>query len=646
MPTHESHDEITANDAEIRDALAVANIPTLQLVLAYLTGDRSWLHGRYQPSRTIAMNDNDTAGLPDVVQDEIRDAALRVIGELRDDRRSVPGPPTHEQLIDLLSASLGEAVPAEYGRAMAEDGGFSPPAVHAARPVRGDLQIMVIGAGMSGVCVGSALRRLGVELTIIERNEAVGGTWLENRYPGARVDTPSHLYSFSFAPKPDWSHYYAKQAEILDYLQGVARDEGLLPVIQFGTEVVSAAWDERTHTWNVLTRTRDGVEERHRVDVLISSVGQFNQPSIPHLPGLDSFTGPAFHTARWDHSAELAGKRVGVIGSGASSVQVVPAIADTARSTLVFQRSPQWISPNPNYLRDVDPRTKLLMHQVPSYRTWYRFRLTWMFQDKLQPTLQKDHQWPYPDRAINATNDKHRIFFTKHLRSELAGREDLVQKTLPDYPPYGKRMLLDTGWFRTLRRDDVELVPSAVTNVDADSVTTAEGERYEVDVLVLATGFTSRRMLYPMDIRGRSGRSLRERWGEDDADAYLGITVPDFPNFFLLYGPNTNLGHGGSTMFHAECQTNYILTLLAAMSQQDLTAVEVREDVCADYLSQVDAAHENMIWTHPGMSTYYRNAAGRVVTNTPWRLIDYWAMTRKANLHEYRITGPSREQSA
>ncbi|MHA6796278.1 flavin-containing monooxygenase [Pseudonocardia bannensis] len=629
----------TATDEELRAALSAANIPTLLLVLAHLTGDDRWLQDPYRPTRTIALNDNDTGGLPEARQAEIRDAALDVLRELRDGRRTVPAPPSDDRIVAMLSVSLGEQVPEEYAEAMAEDGGFRTPAWLRTPPLGGDRpRVLVIGAGISGVCIGVALAHLGLPFTIVERNDAVGGTWLENDYPGAGVDTPSHLYSYSFAPRPDWSRYYAKQPEILGYVQDVAREAGLLPSIRFGTDVVSARWDEASSTWEVLTRHRDGAEQRHVVDVVISSVGQFNRPVVPDLPGLSSFPGPAFHTARWDHDVDLAGKRVGVIGTGASSVQVVPAIADVAGQVVVFQRSPQWVAPNANYLREMHDHTMLLMAQVPGYRTWYRLRLMWMIQDKLHPTLRKDPDWPHPERSINALNDKHRRFFTAYLDEQIAGAEELREAVLPDYPPYGKRILLDNDWFATIRRDDVSLVASGVREIDGSVVVTADGARYEVDVLVLATGFSSRRMLYPLDIRGRSGVPLREQWGDDDAWAHLGISIPDFPNLFLLYGPNTNLGHGGSSFFHAECQTGYITGLLRRMAEDGIAALEVRPEVCDAYNARVDAAHEQMIWTHPGMTTYYRNVAGRIVTTTPWRLIDYWAMTRTPDLADFRVT--------
>ncbi|WP_214366453.1 flavin-containing monooxygenase [Pseudonocardia sp. H11422] len=628
----------TATDDELRAALTSANIPTLLLVLAHLTGDGGWLADPYRPTRTVALDDNDTGGLPDERQAEIRGAALDVLREIRDGHRVVPPPPADDRIVEMLSVSLGERVPPEYAAAMAEDGGFRPPAWLTAPPVNADgFRVLIIGAGISGIAMAVALRHLGIAHTVIEKNDAVGGTWLENSYPGAGVDTPCHLYSFSFAPQPGWTRYFAKQPEILRYVQDVARDFEVLDAIRFGTEVVSARWDSASSTWEVHTRRRDGAEQRHVAEVVISSVGHFNRPVVPDLPGLDAFDGPTFHTARWDHRVDLTGKRVGVIGTGASSMQVVPAIADDAAEVVVFQRSPQWVAPNANYLRDVHAHTRLLMAQVPGYRTWYRLRLMWMYQDKLHPTLQRDPDWPHPERSLNALNDKHRRFFTAYIDEQITGAEELRDKVLPDYPPYGKRILMDNDWFTTIRRDDVELVAAGVREIDGSVVVTDDGARREIDVLVLATGFSPRRMLYPMDIRGRSGVPLREQWGDDDARAHLGISVPDFPNFFLLYGPNTNLGHGGSAIFHAECQVNYISGLLRRMVERDIAALEVRAEVCDDYNARVDAAHEKMIWTHPGMSTYYRNAAGRVVTTTPWRLIDYWAMTRTPDLAEFHV---------
>jgi 4-hydroxyacetophenone monooxygenase len=625
----------TTEDEVLRAALAVANIPTLLLVLRDLTGDPGWLR-RYVPSRTVAMNDNDTGGFDAEQQEEIREAVRQVMAEIRAGERSVSPGLQGAELIEAVSWSLGEPVPEEYAVSMAEEARFAPHPVFDGPPLGRELRALVIGAGVSGICVGVALKRLGVDFTIVERHTAVGGTWLANDYPGAGVDTPSHLYSFSFAPRPAWTRYYPRQAEILDYLQQVAADEGLTSHILFEQEVESAQWRDDSSTWLVRVRSGEEVTE-HVVDVLVSSVGQLTTPMVPDIPGLADFAGPVFHTAEWDHSVSVTGKRVGVVGAGASAMQVVPTIAPEAAETLVFQRSPQWVAPNANYLRDVDPRVQHVMRTVPHYREWYRLRLLWQFQDKLQPTLQKDPTWPHPERSLNPVNEKHRIFLTGYLREQLADREDLIEKVLPDYPPYGKRMLLDYDWFTTLKRPDVTLVTSGVKAVEGSTVVTDDG-RYDVDVLVLATGFTARRMLYPLDLRGRSGVPLRDQWGDDDAWAYVGVTVPDFPNLFLMYGPNTNLGHGGSTMFSAECQAAHLAAVLREMVARGSSAAEVRADATEDYVARVDAAHQQMVWTHPGMGIWYRNAAGRVVTNSPWRLIDYWRMTRELDPGAYDWT--------
>ncbi|HTA02509.1 MAG TPA: NAD(P)/FAD-dependent oxidoreductase [Streptosporangiaceae bacterium] len=631
---------LAADDNQLRDALSVANLPTLLLVLARLTGDPKWLEDPYRPSRTIALDENDSGGFSEARQAEIRAAMLAVLREERDDPRSLP-PPAEDQIIRMLSISLGDLIPPEYAPVLAEEGLFRAARWQELGAIEGSARtrVLVIGAGFSGICAGLALRRLGLDFTIVERNPDVGGTWLQNNYPGAAVDTPSHLYSYSFAPQAGWSRFYPRQPELLGYLRATARDAGLYPSIQFDTAVVSATWDEPSASWIVRTRSAAGQDGELRAEVLISAVGLFNQPELPDIPGLTTFPGPAFHASRWDHRADLAGKRVAVIGAGATAMQVVPALAGRVARLTVFQRSPQWVAPNPNYLKDVAAGTRLLLEQVPEYRAWYRMRLFWMFQDKLHPSLFKDPDWPHPDRALNAVNDRHRRFFTDHLDAQLAGGgEHLRDALLPTYPAYGKRILMDNNWFTTLRRDDVKLVAEGVTEIDGSTVITSGGQRHDFDAIVFATGWTARRFLHPMHIVGRSHVPLREQWGDDDAWGYLGMAMPGFPNMFILYGPNTNVGHGGSAVFNSECQVNYIADLLRQMADGDIAAVDVREDVTAAYKERVDDAHSRMIWTHPGMTTYYRNAAGRVVTTSPWRAVDFWRMTRHADLQDYRVT--------
>jgi 4-hydroxyacetophenone monooxygenase len=616
----------TATDEELEAAIEHANIPTLLMVVAHLTGDHSWLEKPYRPTRTIALDDNDTGGLPPERQGTI----------------PIPDPPSDRKLVEMLTVANGETVPREYGAMMAEEAQFHPRDVTWSKaPVQGavdDMHVVVIGAGISGICTAIKLSQLGIPYTVLEKNDRIGGTWLENDYPGAGVDTPSHLYSYSFDPSPSWSRYYAKQPEILTYLQGVVQRHGIESDIRFGVEVIRATYDSESTQWTLEVREPDGSTNIRTATALISSVGQLNRPQFPEIDGLDTFEGPVFHSAQWRHDVDLTGKRVAVIGTGASAMQVVPAIAGVPEELLVFQRSPQWAAPNGNYLRNVEGGTQLLMEQVPYYATWYRIRLLWMFNDKLYPSLQIDPNWPHLDRSVNATNDKHRVFFTEHIRESLADRMDLWDKVLPTYPPYGKRILMDNGWYDAITRDDVELITEKVVGVTTDAIITSDGKRHEADVIVLATGFQSKRMLWPMDIHGIDGQSIRELWGDDDARAYLGMTVPGFPNLFITYGPNTNLGHGGSVIFHAECQVNYISRLLVEMVERGIRSLECRKDVFDEYNARVDAAHSRMIWSHRGMDTWYRNARGRVVTNTPWRLLDYWRMTRRPSLDDFEVT--------
>ncbi|MEU6700712.1 NAD(P)-binding domain-containing protein [Pseudonocardia sp. NPDC046786] len=616
--------------AELARALEHANLPSLLPVLVQLTGDRRWLAEPYRPTRSRGMDDNDSGGFAPEVAAEIRQAVLdAVLAHEQGTPVAIPAP-TGELMRELLSLANGEPATPDYAEMLAEDLGFTRPPALPIGPT--GITAVIIGAGVSGMLAAIRLREAGVEHVVLEKNAEVGGGWWENTYPGAGVDTPSHLYSYSFAPR-DWSTHFGKRDEVEEYLRGIADAYDLRRVIRFGTEVVAADYDERDATWTV--RTADG--DTVTASVLISATGALNRPRVPEIPGLDTFTGPIFHTARWPSGLDLTGRRVAVVGAGASAMQVVPAIADTAGALTVYQRSPQWIAPSDVYFERIDEAVHLLMNRVPYYRGWYRARLAWNVNDRVHPSLQVDPDWEHPDRSVNAVNDAHRRVFTRYLESELAGRPDLVAKSLPDYPPFGKRMLLDNGWYRTLRRDDVELVAEGVAEITPTGLVGDGGTVTGADVIVLATGFHTHRFLWPIEIRGRAGVRLADVWGPQDAHAHLGITVPGFPNLFLTCGPGTALGHGGSFITVAECQVRYIVDLLRRMVRDDLRAVEVRAEVEREYTRRHDEAHARMLWTHPGMTNWYRNAAGRIVSTMPWQVVDYWRMTHEADLADFHV---------
>ena len=621
-------------------ALAEANIPTLACVLLHLTGDRRWIEGRYVPSRVRGLDDNDSGGFPDAVQDEIRQAARAALKDWFDGKPPLLANPSDALLVEMMSVSLGEEVPADYAPMIRNDLALASAAdePHDDIAPPPGFTALIIGAGISGLCAAIELARAGIPYTIVERRQSLGGVWFDNRYPGAACDVPSHLYSFSFAPH-DWSRFFADSREINKYLDSVADDYNVRRHIRFGLEVTEARFDEASGEWQAEVVSASGGRETLRANMLISGVGAFNKPRIPDVPGLDSFKGPSFHTAQYpDAGLDLAGSNVVLVGNGASAMQVAPAIVDQVAALTIIQRTPQWTAPFPKFGQKIPDALRLLLEKVPLYRRWYRLRLSWAFNDKLYEALTQDPDWNGEGRSINAINDMHRKGLTAYAISELGEAQHLLPQVLPEYPPFGKRMLLDNGWYRTLARDKVTLVSAGVSEVRPDAVVTSDGGVHKADVIIWATGFDVVNLLAPMKIVGVGGRELHDDWDGDDARAYLGTVVPGYPNFFCLYGPNTQFGHGGSLITVLDRQMHYVMSLLRKMFASGFSQVEVRQDVHDAYNAKVDATHQQMVWTYPGVETYYKNSKGRIVVNNPFRILDVWRMTEAADLDEYRGT--------
>ncbi len=630
-------DDHAQHDAQaFADAVALANIPTLLMVLVQLSGELHWLEEPFRPNRARGLNDHDSGGLALAEQGIVRRAALAAILAWRAGRPPAIPEPSAALRRKMLSVAMAEEIPADYDGVIAAELPLAAHDDHQAMQVPDGFQAVIIGAGVSGLCAAIHFQRAGIPFVILEKNAALGGIWRDNRYPGAGVDTPNHLYSYTFAPY-DWTMYFALRDELATYLAHVAAKFDLHRYIRFNTSVEAADYDVQAQCWRLTVREPDGSPQRRTADLLISAVGIFNPVKMPDIQGLESFAGPRFHTAEWLEDIDLRGKRVAIIGNGASCMQTAPEIQHEVESLTIFQRSPHWIAPNAQFRKPIPDALRLLLKEVPFYRAWYRLRLGWTYGDQIFNALQKDPSWPHPERALNKHNDSHRGYFTQYIVSELGDRQDLLNKVLPTYPPFGKRMLMDNGWYRMLRNPKVTLVDNPITEITAGGVITADGQHHPADVLIIATGFDVLRFLTAFEARGRSGRSLRETWGDDDAKAYLGTAMPDFPNFFCLYGPNLQAGHGGSLIFMIEMQMRYIMDAVKQMLERNLGAIEIRQDVHDAYNEDIDRAHANMVWTHPGMSTYYRNSRGRIVVNSPYRNATFFEMSKQANIEDFVV---------
>jgi 4-hydroxyacetophenone monooxygenase len=622
--------------SELTRAAKEADIRVLLMCLVHLTGDMRWLEPPFAPKRDVRLIPDPNAGLPDEVCAEVRAAALDLL------RGGCPSPaiadPGDALIQRMMSACLGEAVAPDYAPLIREEMGMVarvPAWPGGEAPDRRDqAEVLIVGAGVCAIALGVTLGRLGIRYRIVEKNADLGGTWNVNRYPGCGVDTPNHSYSFSFGRRYRWSRYFSPREEILDYLKKTAEELGVQRNISFRTRLLAADWDEARRRWISIVEDGDG---RHRIEsaFLVSAIGQLNDPVMPDIEGLQSFCGPSFHSALWPDGLSVDAKDVAVIGTGATTMQLVPAVADRVRSITVYQRSPQWSRPIAGYSDKIGAGTQWLLDNMPYYAEWFRFNMFWRYGDGLLPFLKKDPAWPHPERAVNRINDRHRQELTDFILSEIGDRSDLVAQCVPSYPPYGKRILLDNGWYRTLLKPNVNLVTTPIRRITQDAVLTSDGTVRRADIIVYSTGFKVTEMAARLNITGRRGRSLADAWANDNPTAYLGLTVPGFPNFFCMLGPNSGPGHGGSVIFQAECQARYIGACLVQMISQEIDAIDVKSAVAQSYLSKVDAEHETLIWTHPGMSTYYRNKHGRVFSVMPWRFVDYWRMTHDPDLADY-----------
>lgn len=479
------------------------------------------------------------------------------------------------------------------------------------------LSVLIVGAGFGGIAAAIELGRHGItDVTILEQAPDLGGTWFYNSYPGAACDVPSHLYSFSFAQRRDWSRLCSPQQEIHSYLHRVAREHGIAELVQTGQTVTSCSWDEASCGWSV--DTEQGLT--HNADVLIIATGQLNKINCPHIDGAEDFTGHSFHSAEWDHGHSLKGKRIGVIGTGASAVQLIPEIAPEAGRLTVFQRTGNWFLPRKN--RPYPALAKTAFERLPRLQD-FRRRFVFEYGESLTLLIRHPNTFGRIGRARSAA----------FMRSQLKD-EELRRKIWPDYTFGCKRVLFSSYFLPTLERANVELVTDPIAAISAGGLATTDGTTHELDTIIWATGFKTNDFMFPMAITGRDGVTLAESWSAG-AHAHLGMCVPRFPNMFVMYGPNTNTS-GGSIIFYLETQAAYIRQALQQLAARGAGAIEVdaQVELAADRALQQRFA--GTAWTR--CDSWYRNGQGRIVANWPGYMREYRKATAQLDPSHYRFT--------
>ena len=488
-------------------------------------------------------------------------------------------------------------------------------------PARGTapepLAVLIVGAGFSGLAMAIRCRQAGIgPLRVIEKSDGLGGTWHDNTYPGAACDVPSHLYSLSFAPKADWSRMYAPQPEILAYLRETAERHGLMPLIQLRTTFQGATWDEARALWHVET-DRGPVTAR----AIVSGMGGLHHPAYPDIPGRESFAGPAFHTAAWDHAVDLAGKRVGVIGTGASAVQVVPELAAIASQLTLFQRTPPWIMPKNDHA--IAERAKDRYRTIPFARQLERARLFWLHEVRALLGFTK----------VSKLTGQAEGLARRHLAKAIRD-PDLRAKLTPNYRLGCKRVLISDDYYPALQRPNVTLETGSIARITPTGLVTEDGRAHDLDVIVYATGFDVTATFARMNLVGRGGLRLTEAWA-GGMGAYQGITVAGFPNYFMLLGPNTGLGHN-SVVSMIEVQVQHVLDCLKAL-RRGARAIEVRPEAQARFLDRIRTRMADSIWQAGGCKSWYLDAQGRNTTLWPDSVMAYRRSARRARMADYRL---------
>jgi len=623
-----------ATDEQIEAAVAASDPMVLRGLLYQLTGDEEVAATATDPVEFLFLEMQFVID-PDQLA-VLHRKAIELLKSLRDgDADTVPFGP-RERLRASLDLTSGVEL-ADCEAEMFEASTGVEPFVHGLswerepEPERlGSFSVAVIGAGMGGLNAGVMLKRAGIPFTILEKNPAVAGTWYENRYPGARVDNPSRAYVHAYGADYDFPGMFTVQAENERYFNWVADEFELREEIEFETEVESIVWHEDDGEWELRASGPAG-ERVVRANAVISAVGFLSRPNLPEIEGMEEFEGDSFHTARWPEGLDLAGKRVAVIGSGCTGYQLVQAIAGQPERTYLLQRTPSWVFGVEGYLSDFPPELAWLNRNLPFYTNFTRFRLAWLFgPESLRAAYELDPEFE-GESARSAHNQKLRDDQLAYLQGVLAERPELIEKMTPAAPPLSSRPVIcdaDANVLHALLREDVELVDTPIKRITASGIELVGGEQVPLDVIVFATGYKASDYLWPMEVEGREGVRLEELWSQDGPRAYLGAMLPGFPNFFMLYGPNTNPYAGGAPVDYEEYVTRFALECFRGLIEGERRTVDVSADAYRRFGEEVDRWEAFKIYQAAGVRTYFQGRYGRSPVNGPIDMRKIWAWLR------------------
>ena len=632
----------------IQRAVAEAEPNALRTALFQATGDLDLLKLR-QVVEVIEKGHLSRQSILSIAQEdraELREKAARY---LFDNQGSFSErTPTDDELRSLIELALGRSVSDEQFPELKSEASFEDFPLFLARwadekepDSLEEYKVVIVGTGHSGIAMGVHLKTLGIPFTIYERRSEIGGVWSINRYPDIRVDTMSATFQMGFVKRYPWSEYFARGAEVQQYMTNMARNFGVYEHIKFDHDVDAMRFDEATSRWEI-DIVHSGEVTHDSAAFVIAATGLFSNPKNLDIPGIEDFDGPLLHTTHWPDDLTLEGKSVAIIGSGSSGTQLLSRVAGEAQQVYAYVRTPQWITSQIHSGDPISPEFRWLLDHMPYYWNWDRFAWLAPSGEAASGLFVPDHGWIADGGHFSEMSDELRARLTSYIKDQTGGREDLYSRLIPDCPPWARRMIVDNNWYKTLTEDHVELVTDGIDRIEADAIITVDGKRREVDVIVAAAGFDVTKYMFPIEVHGRGGTTVEERWERDGVGprAFWSITIPGFPNLFMMYGPNSQGGAGGGLSSMLQLWTTHIANLIVGVIERGAKAIEPKDEAFEEHNRDLDSRTSKLIWMEPNSKDKnYYVSHGRVQSMNAWLPGEHWeAMTDPPIDRDFLVT--------